>query len=126
MAVQQARKEAMKKGVVFGLVAAVATTAIGYFAGGAIEMGKGRQKSVGDAKSLAGDVATWPPGRCTMAPPRSITEHQPRHARRRRRAEQRPWRGRWLIRLLDPLEQRERMISRNPANLIRVLPAGSF
>ncbi len=58
MAVQQARKEAMKKGVVFGLVAAVATTAIGYFAGGAIEMGKGRQKSVGDAKSLAGDVAT--------------------------------------------------------------------
>jgi len=38
-------------------VAAAVLGAIGYIAGGAMETNKGRQKSVGDAKSLAGDVA---------------------------------------------------------------------
>jgi hypothetical protein len=57
MAVQEARKGARKQGLIAGLVAAVVLGAIGYIAGGAVETNKGRQKSVGDAKSLAGDVA---------------------------------------------------------------------
>lgn len=57
MAVQEARKGARKQGLIAGLVAAVVLGAIGYIAGGAMEANKGRQKSVGDAKSLAGDVA---------------------------------------------------------------------
>jgi hypothetical protein len=57
MAVQEARKGARKQGLIAGLVAAFVLGAIGYIAGGAMETNKGRQKSVGDAKSLAGDVA---------------------------------------------------------------------
>jgi hypothetical protein len=57
MAVQEARKGARKQGLMAGLVAAAVLGAIGYIAGGAMETNKGRQKSVGDAKSLAGDVA---------------------------------------------------------------------
>ncbi|HSO39868.1 MAG TPA: hypothetical protein VLT33_45385 [Labilithrix sp.] len=57
MAVQEARKGARKQGLMAGLVAAVVLGAIGYIAGGAIETSKGRAKSVGDAKSLAVDVA---------------------------------------------------------------------
>lgn len=57
MGIQQASKAAMKKGLAAGLVAAMFVGAIGYFAGGSVEMGKGRQKSVGDAKSLSEDVA---------------------------------------------------------------------
>jgi hypothetical protein len=57
MAVQEARKGARKQGLIAGLVAAAVLGAIGYIAGGAMETNKGRQKSVGDAKSLAGDVA---------------------------------------------------------------------
>lgn len=56
MAVQEARKGARKQGLIAGLVAAVVLGAIGYIAGGAMETNKGRQKSVGDAKSLAADV----------------------------------------------------------------------
>ena len=57
MAVQEARKGARKQGLIAGLVAAAVLGAIGYIAGGAVETNKGRQKSVGDAKSLATDVA---------------------------------------------------------------------
>ncbi len=57
MAVQEARKGARKQGLIGGLVVAVVLGAIGYILGGAIETSKGRQKSVIDAKSLAGDVA---------------------------------------------------------------------
>ena len=57
MAVQEARKGARKQGLIAGLVAAAVLGAIGYIAGGAVETNKGRQKSVGDAKSLALDVA---------------------------------------------------------------------
>jgi|GEM_PF-783679 len=57
MALHEARKGARKQGLIAGLVAAVVLGAIGYIAGGAVETNKGRQKSVGDAKSLAGDVA---------------------------------------------------------------------
>jgi hypothetical protein len=57
MAVQEARKGARKQGLIAGLVAAAVLGAIGYIAGGAMETNKGRQKSVGDAKSLALDVA---------------------------------------------------------------------
>lgn len=57
MAVQEARKGARKQGLIGGLVVAVVLGAIGYIAGGALEANKGRQKSVGDAKSLAADVA---------------------------------------------------------------------
>ena len=57
MAVQEARKGARKQGLIGGLVVAVVLGAIGYILGGAIETSKGRQKSVVDAKSLAGDVA---------------------------------------------------------------------
>jgi hypothetical protein len=57
MAVHEARKGARKQGLIGGLVVAVVLGAIGYIAGGALEANKGRQKSVGDAKSLAGDVA---------------------------------------------------------------------
>jgi len=56
MAVQEARKGARKQGLIAGLVAAAVLGVIGYIAGGAMETNKGRQKSVGDAKSLAGDV----------------------------------------------------------------------
>ena len=56
MAVQEARKGARKQGLIGGLVVAVVLGAIGYILGGAIETSKGRQKSVVDAKSLAGDV----------------------------------------------------------------------
>ena len=57
MAVQEARKGARKQGLIGGLVVAAVLGAIGYIAGGALEANKGRQKSVGDAKSLASDVA---------------------------------------------------------------------
>ena len=57
MAVHEARKGARKQGLIAGLVAAAVLGAIGYIAGGAVETNKGRQKSVGDAKSLATDVA---------------------------------------------------------------------
>ncbi len=57
MAVHEARKGARKVGFTAGLVVAVVVGAVGYIAGGAIETNKGRQKSVGDAKSLAVDVA---------------------------------------------------------------------
>jgi hypothetical protein len=57
MAVQEARKGARKQGLIAGLVAAVVLGAIGFIAGGATETSKGRQKAVGDAKSLAVDVA---------------------------------------------------------------------
>ncbi|MDB4936092.1 MAG: hypothetical protein JWP87_3064 [Labilithrix sp.] len=57
MAVQEARKGARKQGLIAGLVAAVVLGAIGFIAGGATETNKGRQKSVGDAKSLGADVA---------------------------------------------------------------------
>jgi hypothetical protein len=57
MAVQEARKGARKQGLIAGLVAAVVLGAIGFIAGGATETSKGRQKAVGDAKSLATDVA---------------------------------------------------------------------
>ncbi len=57
MAVHEARKGARKQGLMAGLVAAAVLGAIGFIAGGAIEASKGRAKSVGDAKSLAGDVA---------------------------------------------------------------------
>ncbi len=57
MAVQEARKGARKQGLIAGLVAAAVLGAIGYIAGGAVETNKGRQKSVGDARSLGGDVA---------------------------------------------------------------------
>jgi hypothetical protein len=57
MAVQEARKGARKQGLIGGLVVAAVLGAIGYIAGGALEAKKGREKSVGDAKSLAGDVA---------------------------------------------------------------------
>jgi hypothetical protein len=56
MAVQEARKGARKQGLIGGLVVAVVLGAIGYIAGGALEASKGRQKAVGDAKSLAADV----------------------------------------------------------------------
>ncbi|MBX3188682.1 MAG: hypothetical protein KF819_16815 [Labilithrix sp.] len=56
MAVQVASKGARKQGLVAGLVVALVLGAIGYIAGGAIETNKGRQKSVGDAKSLATEV----------------------------------------------------------------------
>lgn len=56
MAVHEARKGARKQGLIGGLVVAAVLGAIGYIAGGAIETNKGRQKSVGDAKSLAADV----------------------------------------------------------------------
>src|SRR4051812_46184442 len=57
MAVQEARKGARKVGFTAGLVVAVVLGAVGYIAGGSLEANKGRQKSVGDAKSLATDVA---------------------------------------------------------------------
>ncbi len=57
MAVHEARKGARKQGLIAGLVAAAVLGAIGYIAGGAVETNRGRQKSVGDAKSLATDVA---------------------------------------------------------------------
>ena len=57
MAVHEARKGARKQGLIAGLVASAVLGAIGYIAGGAVETNKGRQKSVGDAKSLALDVA---------------------------------------------------------------------
>ena len=57
MAVHEARKGARKQGLMAGLVGALVLGAIGYIAGGAIEASKGRAKSVGDAKSLATDVA---------------------------------------------------------------------
>jgi hypothetical protein len=57
MAVQEARKGARKVGFSAGLVVAVVLGAIGYIAGGTLELSKGRQKSVGDAKALALDVA---------------------------------------------------------------------
>jgi hypothetical protein len=57
MSLQVARKGARNQGIMAGLVAAVVLGAVGYIAGGAMETNKGRQKAVGDAKSLAGDVA---------------------------------------------------------------------
>lgn len=57
MAVQEARKGARKQGIIAGLVVAVVLGAIGYIAGGALEVNKGRQRGVADAKSLAVDVA---------------------------------------------------------------------
>lgn len=57
LAVQEARKGALKQGLIGGLVVAVVLGAVGYIAGGALEANKGRQKSVADAKSLAEDVA---------------------------------------------------------------------
>src|SRR4029078_4537348 len=57
VAVHEARKGARKQGLIAGLVAAAVLGAVGYIAGGAIETNKGRQKSVGDAKSLALAVA---------------------------------------------------------------------
>ena len=56
MAVNEARKGARKQGLIMGLVAAGVFAAVGYIAGGAMETNKGRQRSVADAKSLAGDV----------------------------------------------------------------------
>ncbi|MDB4942125.1 MAG: hypothetical protein JWP97_1659, partial [Labilithrix sp.] len=56
LSLQEARKGARKQGLMGGLVAAVVLGAIGYIAGGAIESGKGRTKSVNDAHSLAEDV----------------------------------------------------------------------
>ncbi|AKV02412.1 hypothetical protein AKJ09_09075 [Labilithrix luteola] len=53
---QQARKGALKQGVMGGLVAAVVLGVIGYIAGGASETSKGRQRAVTDAKSLSADV----------------------------------------------------------------------
>lgn len=57
MGVQVARKGARKQGFVAGAVLAVVLGIVGYIAGDAQQTNKGRQKSVGDAKSLAGDVA---------------------------------------------------------------------
>jgi hypothetical protein len=56
VALQEARSGARKVGFSAGLVVAVVLGAIGYIAGGTLELSKGRQKSVGDAKSLAIDV----------------------------------------------------------------------
>jgi hypothetical protein len=56
LSLQEARKGARKQGLVAGLVAAAVFGIIGFFAGGAQETKKGREKAVGDAKSLATDV----------------------------------------------------------------------
>lgn len=56
MAVQEARKGALKQGLIAGLVAAVVFAAVGFIAGGASETSKGRATSVSHAKSLAADV----------------------------------------------------------------------
>ena len=57
MGVQVARRGARKQGFIAGAVLAVVLGIVGYIAGDAQQTNKGRQKSVGDAKSLAGDVA---------------------------------------------------------------------
>lgn len=55
--IQQARKGALKQGMLAGLVGAVVLGVVGYIAGGASETSKGRARAVADAKSLSGDVS---------------------------------------------------------------------
>ena len=57
MAVQEARKGALKRGIVIGTVFAVALGAVGYVAGGAGEQSNARAKSKNDAKELETGVA---------------------------------------------------------------------
>jgi hypothetical protein len=56
LSLQEARKGARKQGLIAGLLAAVVFGVVGFIAGGAQETNKARQRSVADAKSLAGDV----------------------------------------------------------------------
>jgi hypothetical protein len=54
--VHEARRSAMKRGMVIGLVIAAITGGVGFVAGGASEQGKARDKSKGDAVSLSTDL----------------------------------------------------------------------
>lgn len=56
MTMQEARKGALKQGIIAGLIAALVFGAVGFIAGGASETSKGRAASVNHAKQLAGDV----------------------------------------------------------------------
>ncbi len=56
MAVQQARKDATKRGLMIGVVIAALVGGVGYVAGGALEQSNARNKSKNDAKELADGV----------------------------------------------------------------------
>ncbi len=56
VAVKDAARGALKKGVMIGMVGAVLVGAVTFIAGGAQENSKGRQRSVADAKFLSGEV----------------------------------------------------------------------
>jgi hypothetical protein len=56
MAVQHARRGALKAGVVIGLVVAGFTAVIGFVGGQSMQQGSDRKKSVADAKELVADV----------------------------------------------------------------------
>jgi hypothetical protein len=54
--VHEARRGALKRGVMIGVVLAAMTGVVGFAAGGALEQGKAREKSKGDAASLGQDL----------------------------------------------------------------------
>jgi hypothetical protein len=54
--VQEARRGAMKRGMVIGLIVAAVLGGVGFVAGGASEQGKAREKSKADAASLGEDL----------------------------------------------------------------------
>lgn len=54
--VHEARRGALKRGVMIGVVLAAMAGVVGFAAGGAIEQGKAREKSKGDAASLSADL----------------------------------------------------------------------
>ena len=54
--VHEARRSAMKRGMVIGIVIAAITGGVGFVAGGASEQGKAREKSKGDALSFGEDL----------------------------------------------------------------------
>ncbi|MGO8998281.1 MAG: hypothetical protein ACLQVI_33600 [Polyangiaceae bacterium] len=54
--VHEARRGALKRGMVIGLIIAAALGGVGFVAGGASEQGKAREKSKGDAASLSEDL----------------------------------------------------------------------
>ena len=54
--VQEARRGALKRGVMIGIVLAGMTGVVGFAAGGALEQGKARDKSKNDAASLGQDL----------------------------------------------------------------------